>query len=45
MQILPKSRLLRFVEQVFHSARRATTRYSSKFYREFSSLHGRGMLG
>ncbi|ELZ01252.1 IS5/IS1182 family transposase [Natrialba aegyptia] len=31
MQALPKSRLLRFVEQAIHLARRAVARYSSKF--------------
>ncbi|UIO99497.1 IS5 family transposase [Halobaculum sp. CBA1158] len=31
MQALPKSRLLRFVEQAYHLARRAVARYSSKF--------------
>ena len=43
MQALPKSRLLRFVEQAIHLARRAVSRYSSKqrytlHHREFSSL-------
>jgi len=31
MEALPKSRLLRFVEQAMHLARRAVARYSSKF--------------
>ncbi len=39
MQALPKSRLLRFVEQAFHLARRAVARYSSKFSKRRYSLH------
>jgi len=39
MQTLPKSRLLRFVEQAFHLARRAVTRYSSKFSKRRYTLH------
>ncbi|QLG29932.1 IS5 family transposase (plasmid) [Halorarum halophilum] len=39
MQALPKSRLLRFVEQAFHLARRAVARYSSKFSKQRSTLH------
>lgn len=39
MQALPKSRLLRFVEQAFHLARRAVARYSSKFSKRRYTLH------
>ncbi|WP_231189130.1 IS5 family transposase [Haladaptatus sp. DYF46] len=39
MQVLPKSRLLRFVEQATHLARRAVTRYSSKFSKKRYTLH------
>ena len=39
MQALPKSRLLQFVEQVFHLARRAVARYSSKLSRRRYTLH------
>ncbi|WP_227378555.1 IS5 family transposase [Haladaptatus halobius] len=39
MQALPKSRLLRFVEQAYHLARRAVTRYSSKFSKRRYTLH------
>ncbi|SFR36671.1 IS5 family transposase [Halogeometricum limi] len=39
MQALPKSRLLRFVEQAYHFARRATARYSSKFSKRRYTLH------
>jgi IS5 family transposase len=39
MQALPKSRLLRFVEQAFHLARRAVARYSSKFSKQRYTLH------
>ena len=39
MQALPKSRLLRFVEQAFHLARRAVARYSSKFSKKRYTLH------
>jgi len=39
MQTLPKSRLLRFVEQAFHLARRAVARYSSKFSKRRYTLH------
>ncbi len=34
MQTLPKSQLLRFVEQALHLARRAVARYSSKFSKQ-----------
>lgn len=39
MQALPKSWLLQFVEQVFHLARRAVDRYSSKFSKRRYTLH------
>jgi len=39
MQALPKSRLLRFVEQAYHLARRAVTRYSSKFSKRRYTLY------
>ncbi|MHC3381492.1 IS5 family transposase [Haloarcula sp. H-GB5] len=39
MQTLPKSRLLRFVEQAFHLAQRDVARYSSKFSKRRYTLH------
>ena len=39
MQALPKSQLLRFVEQAVHLARRAVARYSSKFSKRRYTLH------
>jgi len=39
MQALPKSQLLRFVEQAYHSARRAVARYSSTFSKRRYTLH------
>ncbi len=39
MQALPKSRLLRFVEQAFHLGCRAVARYSSKFSKRRYTLH------
>jgi IS5 family transposase len=39
MKVLPKSRLFRFVEQALHLARRAVTRYSSKFSKRRYTLH------
>jgi IS5 family transposase len=39
MEALPKSRLLRFVEQAMHVARRAVTRHSSKFSKRRYTLH------
>ena len=39
MQALPKSRLLRFAEQAYHLAQRATARYSSKFSKRRYTLH------
>ena len=39
MQALPKSRLLRFVEQAYHLARRVVARYSSKFSKRRYTLH------
>ncbi len=39
MQAFPKSRLLRFVEQAIHLARRAVARYSSKFSKRRYTLH------
>ena len=39
MKTLPKSRLLRFVEQAYHLARRAVARYSSKFSKRRYTLH------
>ncbi|PYZ03075.1 hypothetical protein C8039_13405 [Halogeometricum sp. wsp3] len=36
---LPKSRLLRFVEQAYHLARRAVSRYPSKFSKRRYTLH------
>lgn len=39
MQALPKSQLLRFVEQAFYLARRAVVRYSSKFSKQRYTRH------
>jgi len=39
MRALPKSRLLQFVEQAFHVARRVVTRYSSKYSKRRYPLH------
>jgi len=39
MEALPKSQLLRFVEQAMHMARRAVTHYSSKFSKRRYTLH------
>jgi len=39
MQTLPKSRLLRFVEETFQLAKRAVARYSSKFSKQRYTLH------
>ncbi|QFU84460.1 IS5 family transposase [Natronorubrum aibiense] len=39
MQTLPKSQLLRFVEQAFHLAQRAVSRYSSKYSKQRYTLH------
>ena len=39
MQALPKSRLLRFVEEAFQLAQRAVARYSSKFSKQRYTLH------
>ncbi|WP_435318478.1 IS5 family transposase [Haloarchaeobius sp. TZWSO28] len=39
MDALPKSQLLRFVEQAMHLARRAIARYSSKFSKRRYTLH------
>ena len=39
MQALPKSQLLRFVEQAYHLAQRAVARYSSKFSKRRYTLH------
>jgi hypothetical protein len=39
MQALPKSRLLQFVEQAMHLARRTVARYSSKFSKQRYTLH------
>ncbi len=39
METLPKSRLLRFVEQAMHLAQRAVARYSSKFSKRQYTLH------
>ena len=39
MQSLPKSRLLRFVEEAFQLAQRAVARYSSKFSKQRYTLH------
>ena len=39
MEALPKSRILRFVEQAFHLARRAVARCSSKFSKRRYTLH------
>ena len=39
MEALPKSRLIRFVEQAMHLARRAVARYSSKFSKRRYTLH------
>jgi len=39
MEDVPKSRLLRFVEQAYHLARRAVARYSSKFSKRRYTLH------
>ena len=39
MYALPKSQLLRFVDQAYHLARRAVARYSSKFSKRGYTLH------
>jgi len=39
MEPLPKSRLLRFVEQAIHLARQAVARHSSKFSKRWYTLH------
>ncbi len=39
MQTLPKSQLLRLVEQAFHLARRAVSRYFSKYSKRRYTLH------
>jgi hypothetical protein len=39
MDTLPKSRLLRFVEQAMHLAHRAVAPYSSKFSKRRYTLH------
>jgi hypothetical protein len=39
MQALPKSRLLQFVEQAMHLARRAVSRHSSKFSKRRHTLY------
>ena len=39
MQTLPKSRLLRFVEQAYQLAPQAVARYSSKFSKRWYTLH------
>jgi hypothetical protein len=39
MQVLPKLRLLRFVEQAYHLARRIIARYPSNFSKRRCSLH------
>ena len=39
MQTLPKSQLLRFVEQAFHLAQRTVSRYSSKYSKRCYTLH------
>jgi IS5 family transposase len=39
MEALPKSQVLRFVEQAMHLARRAVARYSSKFSKRRYTLH------
>jgi len=39
MQTLPKSRLLRFVDEAFQLAQRAVARYSSKFSKQRYTLH------
>lgn len=39
MQALPKSQLLRFVEQAMHLARQAVTRYSSTFSKQRYTFH------
>ena len=39
MEALPKSRLLQFVEQAMHLARRTVARYSSKFSKRRYTLH------
>jgi IS5 family transposase len=39
MEALPKSRLLQFVEQAYHLARRAVARYSSKFSKRRYTRH------
>ena len=39
MQTIPKSRLLRFVEQAYHLARQTVARYSSKFSKRRYTLH------
>jgi IS5 family transposase len=39
MEALPRSRLLQFVEQAMHLARRAVARYSSRFSKRRYTLH------
>ena len=39
MQTLPKSQLLRFVEEAFHRAERAVSRYSSNYSIQRYTLH------
>lgn len=39
MQALPKSRLLRFVEQAYHRVRLAVTYYLSKSSNRYHTLH------
>ena len=38
MKALPKSQILRFTEKAIHLARRAVSRYSSKFYKRRYTL-------
>lgn len=39
MQTLPKSQLLQFVEEAFHLAQRAVSRYSSKYSKQRYTIH------
>ncbi len=44
MQTLPKSQLLRFVEEAFHLAQRAVSRYSLKYSKQRYTLHQHAVL-
>jgi len=44
MKSLPKSQILRFTEKAIHLARRAVSRYSSKFSKHRYTIHFRSTL-